>query len=113
MTANEKTASPIEITDADFDEIVKKHQLILVDFWAEWCGPCRMMEPVMEELAKDHSGKIVFGKLNVEQNPKTAARFGVMSIPTFLLFKKSKMIDRITGAVPKQMIEERISKFIE
>ena len=99
---------PIEVSDANFDEMVKKYKNVAIDCWAPWCGPCLMIAPVVEELAKELKGKIVFGKLNVDNNPKTAMRFNVMSIPTILLFKDGKLVDRIIGVMPKEFLVEKL-----
>jgi len=103
---------PITLDDANFEETVKKHPLMLIDCWAAWCGPCRMIEPVVEELARDHIGRITVGKLNVDENPETAMSFGIISIPTLLIMKGGKEVDRIIGAVPKQFIEEKLQRYL-
>ena len=108
----EKVSTPITVTDADFDQTVKKHPLIVLDCWAEWCGPCRMIAPVIEELAKEHAGEIVFGKLNVDENPETATKFSIMGIPTLLFMKHGAEVDRIVGVAPKLMIENKLKKHI-
>jgi len=105
-------AAPIEINDDNFMSAVKDHDLMIVDCWAPWCGPCRMLSPVIEELAKTYSGRVVFGKLNTDNNRRVAAQFGIMSIPTLLLFKKGRHVDTIIGAVPKRVIEDAIRKYI-
>jgi thioredoxin len=110
--SGEKISAPITITDADFDQTVKKHPLIVVDCWAEWCGPCRMIAPVIEELAKEHAGEIVFGKLNVDENPETATKFNVMGIPTLLIMKNGAEVDRIVGVAPKLLIENKLKKHV-
>ncbi len=99
---------PITVTDASFDQMVQEYPLMVIDCWAAWRGPCRMITPVVDELAKDYADKVVFGKLNVDENPKTAVRFGIMSIPTLLIMKNSKEVDRIIGVVPKHSIEARL-----
>ncbi len=99
----------IEITDANFDEIIKSDKPVLVDFWAEWCGPCKMIGPVVEELAGDYDGKAVIGKLNVDENPQVAARFGVRSIPTLLVFKGGQVVDKQVGAVPKSVLNQKLA----
>ncbi|MEM4328280.1 MAG: thioredoxin, partial [Candidatus Caldarchaeum sp.] len=88
------------------------HEFVVVDFWAEWCAPCRAIAPVVKELARQYSGRVVFGKLNVDENPRTAAMFGIMSIPTLMFFKKGKPVDMVVGAVPKRMLETRIAQHL-
>jgi thioredoxin 1 len=108
--SGEKVSAPITVTDATFDQTVKKYPLIVVDCWAEWCGPCRMMSPVIEELAKEHAGEVVFGKLNVDENPETATKFSIMGIPTLLIMKHGAEVDRMVGVAPKLMIENKLKK---
>jgi len=102
--------APITVKDANFDQVMQQYPLMLIDCWAAWCGPCRMVTPIIDGLAKDYAGKVVFGKLNVDENPKTAMRFDIMSIPTLLIMKNGKEVDRIIGAVPKQSIEAKLRK---
>lgn len=102
---------PIVVTDATFDEEVRKPGLILVDFWASWCGPCLRVAPVLEAMAKDLADVLRVGKLNVDENPRTASRFQVMSIPTMLLFKDGKLVDGIVGAYPRSQIEAVIRRW--
>jgi thioredoxin 1 len=104
--------APIAIDDEHFDETVKKHSLMLVDCWADWCGPCRMLAPTIDELARDYAGRVTVGKLNVDDNPQTAERFCVMSIPTLLIMKNGVEVDRVVGCVPKELIEERLKKHL-
>jgi len=104
--------SPTTLSDATFDDFAKKNPLAVVDCWAEWCGPCRMIGPVIEQLAKEFVGKVAFGKLNVDQNPTTAARFRIMSIPTLLIMKNGTVIDTIVGAVPKDYIVSRLQPLL-
>ena len=106
----EMTGEPVHITDADFDETVKKHPLALIDFWAAWCGPCRTVAPVIEELSRDYAGKVFVGKLNVDENPEKAECFQVFSIPTVLIMKNGKEVERIVGCVPKKHIETALKK---
>ena len=99
----------LEITDANFDEVVlKSDKPVLVDFWAEWCGPCRMVGPVVEELAKEYEGKAVIGKMNVDFNPNVAMKFGIRNIPTLLFFKGGQLVDRQVGAAPKSALEAKL-----
>lgn len=102
----------IHITDSNFKEIVSKNPLVLVDFFADWCMPCRMMAPVIEELAREYAGKVLVGKLNVDENPATADRFQVFSIPTLVILKAGEEVDRIVGFVPKSQVEARIKKYL-
>ena len=104
----------VQVSDADFDQkVVKSQGLTIVDFWAEWCAPCRMIAPVLEELADDYSGKVTIAKLNVYENPRTAARFGIRSIPTLLLFKGGERVDQVIGAVPRSVIQTKIGTYLD
>ena len=105
-------SKPVKVTDVTLMEVVQKNPLVVVDCWAPWCGPCRMVGPVVEELARDYAGKILFGKLNVDENRKTAMQHQIMGIPTLLVFKNGKLVDRIIGAMPKQMLEPRITRYL-
>jgi thioredoxin 1 len=98
----------IELTDANFDQVINSDKPVLVDFWAEWCGPCKMIGPLVEELAGDYDGKAVIAKLNVDENPQTTAKFGVRSIPTLLVFKKGQIVDKQVGAVPKSVLAQKL-----
>lgn len=102
-------SGPIHVTDADFDEKVLKSDLpILVDFWAEWCGPCKMIAPIVEELSDEYAGQFDFAKLDVDTNPTTAMAYSVRSIPTLLIFKGGKVVDQIIGAVPKVALKNKL-----
>ncbi len=103
-------SKPLEVTDATFEaEVLKADLPVLVDFWAAWCGPCKMIAPVVEELAKDYAGKLKVCKLNVDENNQTAAQYGIMSIPTLMLFKAGKPVERLIGYMPKAKLVEKIS----
>jgi len=106
------TNKPVEVTDATFKEMIHEHSLVVVDCWATWCAPCRIVAPVIEEMARDYAGKILFGKLNVDENPEVAMQYQIMSIPTLLVFKNGKLIDRIVGAMPRQMLEPKITRYL-
>lgn len=103
----------IHITDSNFKEVVDKNPLVLVDFFADWCMPCRMMAPIIEEIAKEYAGRLLVGKLNVDENPATADRFQVYSIPTLIIIKAGREVDRIIGFVPKSQVEARLKKYLE
>ncbi len=110
-----KSASdkPVELTDATFIETVQSHPLVVVDCWAPWCGPCHMVSPIIEEMARDYAGKIYFGKLNVDENRSVAMQHQIMSIPTLLIFKNGKLVDTVIGAMPKQMLEPMITRYLK
>jgi thioredoxin 1 len=108
----EMNVEPAHVTDSNFNEITKKNQLVLVDFWAPWCGPCRAMAPTIEELAKEYEGKVVIGKLNVDENPETAECYQVFSIPTLIMMKDGCEVDRIVGLVPKNHVEAILRKYL-
>ena len=96
----------VEILDSNFDEVLNKNKVVLVDFWAEWCGPCRMIAPMIEELANEYDGKAIIGKLDVDNNQESSVKFGVRSIPTLLLMKNGEVINQLVGAVPKANITD-------
>ena len=102
---------PVELSNATFLETITKHPNVVVDCWAPWCGPCRMVTPVIKEMARDYAGKILFGKLNVDENQRIAMEYGIMSIPTLLVFKGGKLVDRIVGAMPRKMLEPKIIRY--
>ncbi len=99
---------PQVITDANFKEVLDTDKPVLVDFWAEWCGPCKMIGPVVKELAADYDGKAVIAKVNVDENPSTSAEFGIRSIPTLLIFKNGEIVDKQIGAVPKAVLAGKL-----
>ena len=106
-------ATPLTLNDSNFDGTIKKSQLIVVDFWAPWCGPCRAVSPVIEQLATELAGKALFGKLNVDENPVVSSTFGIQSIPTIAIFKNGKMVDGFVGAASKSQILSKISTYID
>ncbi len=105
------SGKPVLLTDATFEAEIRKPGVILVDFWAAWCGPCLRVAPTLEAIAREQAGTMRLGKLNVDENPKTAMRFQVMSIPTMLLFKDGKLVDGIVGALPRPQIEALLKKW--
>lgn len=103
----------LEITDANFEEVVlKADKPVVVDFWAEWCGPCRMIGPVIEEMATEYDGKAIIGKVNVDQNPGVSAQFGVRNIPTIIFVKGGEVLDKSVGAVPKAQLVSKLDALI-
>jgi thioredoxin 1 len=106
-------ADILQVTDDNFEqEILKSNIPALVDFWAAWCGPCRAIAPVVEELAKDYAGKVKVAKMNVDENSKTPVKYGIRAIPTLILFKNGDVVDQITGAVSKSQIDNAIKKML-
>ncbi|MEN8248705.1 MAG: thioredoxin [Bacteroidota bacterium] len=98
----------IEITDANLNEILNTEKPVLIDFWAEWCGPCKMIGPIVKELASEYEGRAVIGKIDVDENPGAAAQFGIRSIPTLLVFKNGEIVDKQIGAVPKAILAAKL-----
>ena len=104
---------PLEFTDANYEELaLKSDKPVLVDFWAEWCGPCRMIGPLVTELAQEYDGRAVIGKVNVDNNPEVATKYGIRSIPTLLFLKNGEVVDRIVGSVPKSSIEAKLNAML-
>lgn len=103
----------VEVTDDSLKDFIAQNPLVVVDCWAPWCGPCHMIAPIVEELAKTYAGKIVFGKLNVDENPMTAQQYRIMSIPMLLVFKNGRLVDQIVGAMPRQVLEPKIERYLE
>ena len=103
---------PIGLTDSNFANEISKYPIMLVDFWAPWCGPCRMVSPIIEQLSREYSGKVAFGKVNVDENQKIAASFGIQSIPTLMIFRNGKAVDVMVGALPKAQIEMKLKQQI-
>jgi thioredoxin 1 len=106
-------SNEIEITEANFEkEVIQSDVPVLIDFWAPWCGPCRMVAPIVEEIANEYSGKVKVGKINTDDNQMVAAKYGVMSIPTLMIFKSGEVVDRIIGAQPKDAITSKIDPLL-
>jgi thioredoxin 1 len=101
---------PLVLTDSNFASEVTKYPIMLVDFWAPWCGPCRMVSPIVEQLSREYSGRVAFGKVNVDENQRIATSFGIQSIPTLMIFKGSKAVDVMVGAMPKAQIEMKLKQ---
>jgi len=105
--------SEVTLTDQNFStEVLQSQEPVLVDFWAPWCGPCRIVGPIVEEIAQEFTGKVKVGKLNVDENSATAQKYGVMSIPTLAIFKKGEVVDQLIGAHPKEAIAEHLEKVL-
>ena len=106
--------SEVTLTDANFDaEVLKSEQPVLVDFWAPWCGPCKMVDPIVEELAGEYTGKIKVGKMNVDDNPQISGTYGIMSIPTLAFFKKGQIVKTVIGAQPKENLKRAIDEVLQ
>lgn len=103
----------LELTDSNFDEVVvKSDKPVIVDFWAEWCGPCRMVGPIVNELAEEYKDKIVVGKVDVDTNPNISAKYGIRNIPTILFFKNGEVVDKQVGAVPKSNLLNKLQSIL-
>ena len=111
----EKTVidKPVEVTDATFNETVQSHPLVVIDCWAAWCGPCRMIAPIIEELARKYAGRVVFGKLDVDKNRAVSMQYHIVSIPTMMVFSHGKLVDSIIGALPKPVLEAQIARYLD
>jgi len=107
-----KEEATITITDSNIDDIITKNRVVFVDCWAPWCAPCHIYEPIFNKMAEKYKDKIVFGRLNVDENPKTADKYGVMNIPTTLIFLNGNLVDQIVGAVDETTLEEYIKKYL-
>lgn len=104
---------PVTLTDDNFQsEVLNADKPVLVDFWAEWCGPCKMVAPIVEELAKEYDGTLKVGKVDVDANQRVSMQFGIRSIPTLLIFKNGKVVDQVIGAVPKRALTDKVSKHL-
>ncbi len=105
-------SKPIETTDETFTKIINSHPFVVIDCWAQWCAPCRMIAPIIQELAQQYAGKIVFGKLDIDKNTEIPMQYGIMSIPTLLVFKNGKTVDRIVGAMPRNSLESKLKQHL-
>ena len=104
---------PLNLDDSNFPQAINKYPLLLVDFWAPWCGPCRMMSPIIDQVGKEYIGKLVVGKVNVDENPNISGQFGISSIPTLILFKRGQVVNNIIGSVSKSRIDEMVKMHLE
>ena len=110
VTETKPGGSIVHLTSSNFDSSIRDSRPVFVDFWAEWCGPCKMMDPAIERLAQQYAGKVIFGKLNVDEEPEIATRFDVLSIPTFMIFRSGKPLDAVIGAVAVGALEKAIQR---
>jgi thioredoxin 1 len=110
--ASQNNGKPKVLTDQTFASEIANNDVVVVDFWAEWCQPCRFVSPIVEELARDYSGKAAFGKLNVDENPLVSNQFMIRSIPTIMFFKKGRLVDSQIGAVPRGVLEAKLRKYL-
>ena len=108
----EKDSKVIKVTDKTFEDSKKNYPLFIIDCWAEWCMPCRMITPMIERLAEEHDGKITFGKLNVDENRSVSEKYEIMSIPTLLVFRDGKLIDKIIGAMPYEVLNSKVKGYL-
>lgn len=102
----------LEITDATFEELLKSDKPVMIDFWAEWCGPCRLIGPIVEELASEYADKVIIGKVDVDNNDAITSKFGIRNIPTILFFKNGEIVDKQVGAAQKSALVEKIDKLL-
>ena len=107
-----QSISPLVISDENFNQIIDENPIVVVDFWAEWCGPCRAMNPIIEELSLIYENKIVFAKLNVDKNPIIPSKYGISSIPTFLIIKNGQVMNSIIGAITQELFEEKLNEYL-
>ena len=103
----------VEATDANFNDLINSDKPVLVDFWAEWCGPCKMIGPVVEQLAGEYEGRAIIAKMDVDQNSQVPGQFGIRSIPMLMVFKNGQLVDKVIGAVPKNVLEQKLQAAME
>ena len=103
----------LQITDANFEELLGTGKPMVLDFWAEWCGPCRMVSPIIDELAQEYEGRVTIGKINVDENDDVVGRFGIRTIPTVIFFKNGEMVDKIVGATSKDKFKEKVENLLK
>jgi thioredoxin 1 len=108
----EKVEYTVNVTDANFDDVISKNNVVFVDCWAPWCAPCHIYEPIFNKVAEQYKDKVVFARLNVDENPRTADKYNVMNIPTTLIFVKGKLVDQIVGAVDEDTLKSYVEKYI-
>lgn len=102
--------TPVNISDSEFAAFVKEHENVVIDCWAPWCGPCKRIAPILDELAKDYDGKVAIGKLNTDENQQTAMKYGIMSIPTLMVFKNGERVDQVVGLMPKDTLKGKFDQ---
>ena len=112
LAEDEYPTMPLKVSDDDFDTVIQRFPVVVVDCWAPWCMPCLMVAPIVAELAKDYTGKIVFCKLNVDESRSIAMEYGIQSIPTLLVFQNGELVDQIIGAMPRRELENRVTKYL-
>lgn len=113
LNAGEYPCEPLLVTDNNLDETINRYPFVVIDCWAPWCRPCRMLTPIIDDLAEEKSGEIVFGKLNVDKNRSSSMKYGITAIPTLLIFKDGKLVDQIVGAMPKRVLENKLKNYTE
>jgi len=113
QSSNKSINGSIPITDQEFQGFINKKSLVIIDCWADWCAPCKMLSPTIDQLAKEYAGKVTFGKLNVDENSSTASKFSIMSIPTLLVFQNGSLVDSIVGAHPYETLKTKIEDYLK
>ena len=102
----------LQITDATLEEVLQTDKLVVIDFWAEWCGPCKMIGPIIEEVSEEYKSKVVVGKVDVDNNDEAATKYGIRNIPTILFIKNGEIVDKVVGVTPKELLIEKINQFL-